>query len=161
MPADRRFRTHLTLTHTSLTRPRERVYDYFYQSGPRSRNQLFVALQGKIGLATIYRTVQRFVDIGIIEEIRPGFFDLSDRFKQHHHYFVCRICDHRVAFNDKTIEKSLQNIASNRHLILEDHLLELIGLCNKCSLRPAVKPKPAIGTRIRRSPGLGSSRPIT
>ena len=153
MPNLGRFHTHLMLNNTSQTRPRDKVYITIWQNGPCSLQIISIHLKGKVGNATVYRAIKKFLEIGVIEEIRPGLFELSDRFKQHYHYFVCRQCSHRIGFNDEITEKNLQRVATQRHLTLEDHHLELIGLCNKCSNLPTVKPRTAIGTNIRRPLG--------
>gem|GEM_PF-682344 len=148
-----RFHTHLLLTHTSRTLPRELIYATLWQIGPCDSKQILNSLRGKVGRVTVYRALNTFLKIGIIEEIRPGIFEITDRFKQHHHYFVCRQCKRRIAFNDKSAEEALQSIASQRRLTLEDHYLELIGLCSKCSTTPSAKPRSAIGTNLRRPLG--------
>ncbi len=145
-----RFHTYLTLNHTVRTQPREQVFTAIKQLGQCNNDQLTASLKGKISRDAVYRTIKLFLKIGIIEEIRPGIYELTDNFEQHHHYFRCRQCDHQMAFNDPSLEKSFERIATRRQLVLEDHRLELIGLCSACAQNPDIKPRPSIGTNLRR-----------
>jgi len=82
---------------------------------------------------TIYRTLRFFRDHGMLHELPNGMIELTDRFKSHHHHFVCRRCGREVDFNDQSLERSLASIAQAHQFKLEGHQVELSGLCPACA----------------------------
>lgn len=91
----------------------------------------------KIDTVTLYRTVQRLTNAGLVRRIdfRHGHahYELNDA-KRDHHHIICTKC-HAVEdfagcdFSDLTRRALSQT--KNFRMILE-HSLELFGLCKKC-----------------------------
>ncbi len=146
-----RFHNHLLRNHTSLTKSRDLIYAQFWHTGPCTIKAIASALKDVVGQATVYRTVARFLKLGIIYETSSNKLELTDRFIQHHHYFTCRVCLHQISFNDEALEKVLSRLADRRRLTLEDHHIGLSGLCSLCAAKTPARD--AIGTNLRRIPG--------
>jgi len=125
--------THLAGAGHSRTAVRNQVYLALDSIGPCTKHDLAVHLSGAIDQSSVYRTVNLFVEIGVADMIRFHLIELSDRFKQHHHHFVCNSCGREVGFNDERLEQLLAQLASARNLPLTDHQVELAGLCQACS----------------------------
>jgi Fur family ferric uptake transcriptional regulator len=97
----------------------------------------FVA--GKMGskahLATVYRTLEKFVSAGILERI--DFQEGKFRYEfmhDHHHHAVCNSCGKVEDISDTTSEiEALENRLSKQSgFSVTKHVLELFGLCKKC-----------------------------
>lgn len=89
----------------------------------------------EIGLATVYRVLNQFDNIGIV--IRHNFeggksiFELTQKY--HHDHLICLDCGKVIEFNDESIEKQQKNIAECYGIQLSNHSLYLYGHCSKKS----------------------------
>jgi Fur family ferric uptake transcriptional regulator len=88
----------------------------------------------KIGLATVYRTLNLLQDIGLA--VRRDF-DTGDAAYEpysddHHDHLICSSCAKIVEFYEDDIEKAQVKIAKKYGFILTDHKMELYGLCKAC-----------------------------
>lgn len=88
-----------------------------------------------IGLATMYRTVKLLTDSGLVREVdtgggKPSYEAVAGRL--HHDHLTCEICGESVEFNDPSMEKLQEEIASAYGYTLTDHALYLKGVCPKC-----------------------------
>ena len=89
-----------------------------------------------INEATVYRTLSLFLEGGMITKVdlrkESAYFELAGT---HHHHITCRTCDRVEDFHDSAIEKAIQNIVrdSSKFITVNDHSLELFGLCRECA----------------------------
>ena len=134
MAKTEKLHTHLASSGHSRTTARDQVYLALDQIGPCTKHDLAVHLAGTIDESSVYRTINLFIAIGVADMIRFHLIELSDRFKQHHHHFVCNSCGREVGFHDERLEVLLKEITSAQRLQLTDHQVELAGLCQDCSL---------------------------
>lgn len=89
----------------------------------------------KIDLATVYRTINLFAGLGIVNEI-----DFKDEFKRyeliydrhHHHHIVCKKCK-RVENVEACVLEDLEKFLNRKGYTEISHSLEFFGLCNKCN----------------------------
>lgn len=145
-----RLRTHLRLNRLRRTPQRELFFDAIGKLQPISRQNLARELAGQLSHTSSYRLIHEFIKIDVVIQSTDGLLSLSDRFMQHHHTRLCRACGARTNFGDTALEKALIKAAQKADFILEDHRLELIGLCRQCRLtHPA---RTAINTNLRRAP---------
>lgn len=88
----------------------------------------------EIGLATVYRVLTQFEQAGLV--VRHNFegghsvFEMSS--DEHHDHIVCVRCGRVEEFADEAIEKRQQQIAVDLGFELQDHSLNLYGLCPDC-----------------------------
>lgn len=88
----------------------------------------------KIDLATVYRTINLFVELNIVYEI-----DFKDEFKRyelvydrhHHHHIVCKKCK-RVENVDDCIVDDLEKFLYKKGYTEISHSLEFFGVCESC-----------------------------
>ncbi|MEO8665118.1 MAG: Fur family transcriptional regulator [Ignavibacteria bacterium] len=88
----------------------------------------------KIDLATIYRTINLFAELGIVNEI-----DFKDEFKRyelvydrhHHHHIVCKKCK-RVENVEACVLEELEKLLNKKGYTDISHSLEFFGVCEKC-----------------------------
>ncbi|MEO1066288.1 MAG: Fur family transcriptional regulator [Pseudomonadota bacterium] len=92
--------------------------------------QRAVAVDDKISISTVYRTVKLFEDAGIIE--RHDFRDGRSRYEtvpdEHHDHLINLRTGEVIEFNNEAIEKLQETIARELGFKLVDHRLELYGI---------------------------------
>lgn len=90
------------------------------------------AIDNKISLATVYRTVNLLEGYGLIEKLEFG--DGRARYEQknaetdHHHHLIDLSTGKIIEFYDEEIEILKANIAKKLGYKLVDHRLELFGI---------------------------------
>ena len=87
------------------------------------------AIDNRISIATVYRTVRLFEEAGILE--RHDFRDGRSRYEQqpeeHHDHLIDLSTGKVVEFHDDEIERLQQLVAERLGYKLVDHRLELYG----------------------------------
>lgn len=90
---------------------------------------------GSINTATVYRTIEALVSIGLVSrvDLRRGAvsYELKGR---HHHHIVCKLCGLVEDFELCHIESITNKVKrkSKNFKSIDDHSFELFGVCNKC-----------------------------
>ena len=96
--------------------------------------KLLLANGEEIGLATVYRVLTQFEQAGLV--VRHNFegghsvFELAT--DKHHDHIVCVRCGKVEEFADEEIERRQQAVADKLGFELQDHNLNLYGLCPDC-----------------------------
>ena len=120
----------------SLTRTRRLVFDLLAAQGPQSIQNLVNLADGQIDRATIYRTVELFEKLGIINRLNIGWkykVELSDVFSGHHHHLHCSKCGKILDLPHNTmLETMIDTIALKADFSSRSHVLEIYGLCKNC-----------------------------
>jgi Fur family ferric uptake transcriptional regulator len=88
----------------------------------------------KIGLATIYRTLNLLTHAGLAEQ--KNFQDGRAVFEvllpnEHHDHLLCLDCGKVIEFKNADIEKLQEQVAKAHGFILKSHQLDLYGSCQK------------------------------
>mgnify|MGYP000288938213 CR=1 FL=1 len=86
-------------------------------------------------LATIYRTLEKLVKVGILEKI--DFHEGKFRYeypRHHHHHAVCESCGkiEDVVDTQSEIGSIEARVAQESGFFVTRHIMELFGICNKC-----------------------------
>lgn len=87
----------------------------------------------EVGVATIYRVLTQFEQAGIITKLNfedKSVYELSSA--EHHDHIICTKCGKIAEFNDSTIEECQEKIAKKLGFKLNDHSLNLYGICEQC-----------------------------
>ncbi len=89
-----------------------------------------IAVDDKISISTVYRTVKLFEDVGIIE--RHDFRDGRSRYEtvpeEHHDHLIDLKTGTVIEFHSPEIEALQERIAREHGFRLVDHRLELYGV---------------------------------
>lgn len=92
----------------------------------------------EIGLATVYRTLQLFEDIDIIN--RQNFddgcnrYELADPEQDHqHHHLICVSCSKVSEMEDDLLEELEQEVKIKKGFEIINHKLKFFGYCEDCS----------------------------
>ncbi len=93
----------------------------------------------RVGLATVYRTLQLLRDHGLVAESQFG--ERRHRYEQakggHHDHLVCLACGQVLEFEEPAIEQLQQRVARKNGFSVLSHRLELYGYCLACARRNA------------------------
>ncbi|CAN5616490.1 zinc uptake transcriptional repressor Zur [soil metagenome] len=120
-----------------LTSPRKMILEAALKSKkPFSAEALFQALKEQADLATIYRNLTFFNEIGLVSRVDVGsetaVYEIASKDEgHHHHYFVCKTCGKTEALESCSmvaVENSLKK-KGYRNL---SHRLEFTGFCANC-----------------------------
>lgn len=123
-----------------LTAPRQAVVDVI-ASSPRLLTPLEVyelarERYAKLGLVTVYRTVEKLEELGLIQRVHQpsGCQAFVATAPGHQHLLICQNCG-RVEYFSGDREKMDDLIAEVGHdsgFQIKDHWLQLFGVCFEC-----------------------------
>jgi len=90
-----------------------------------------------IGLTTVYRTLKLLTDSGLAAERRfggeaSGMFEKEEDGK-HHDHLICTRCGKIIEFKEPKIEELQDAVAARYGFKVQDHRMELYGVCHTCS----------------------------
>ncbi len=87
-----------------------------------------------IGRATIFRALDLFAGLGIVERIDlpTGEHAYVPCEPFHHHHVVCSRCGRTEEVDDPGVEAVTRSIADRTGYRIDAHRLELFGLCPAC-----------------------------
>lgn len=104
----------------------EEIYSYVKESFP------------EIGLATVYRTMQLFEEIGIVN--RLNFDDGCSRFElyidnedHHHHHLICEKCNKVFEVENDLLEEIEKEIGEKYKFYVKNHKVTFYGHCQECN----------------------------
>lgn len=88
----------------------------------------------KIGLVTVYRTVEKLEQTGLIDRVHmpdgcQSFFQSSDG---HQHLLICTKCGKAEYFEGENLNPFFQKIGGQFGYQVKGHWLQLFGLCHAC-----------------------------
>lgn len=89
----------------------------------------------KIGLTTVYRTLQAMAEANELDMLRTADGEASYRYCStgHHHHLVCRQCNRAVELTGPTVERWAQRMAEEHGFVDVQHHIEVSGLCGACA----------------------------
>jgi Fur family ferric uptake transcriptional regulator len=111
---------------------------FFSTTGHLSAEELYQKVQKVdpgIGLTTVYRTLKLLTEAGLAKERRfggepQGVFEKQD--EKHHDHLICTRCGKIIEFNEPALEAIQDEVAKKYGFVVEDHKMELYGLCKTC-----------------------------
>ncbi len=106
--------------------------------GFRTAQQLHAMLVergDKVGIATVYRSLQLLADAGLVDVIHSDEGEASYRrcSTRHHHHLVCRVCGRAVEAQAPAVETWVDAIAAEHGFSEVSHDLEIFGTCADCT----------------------------
>lgn len=130
-----RFKKLLKSNGYFITKPRMSLFGIL-QNYPAPTLKELIKLTNKHDQVTVYRTVELFEKLGIINLLRLGWhtkIELSDIFQHHHHHISCLNCGMVWDLTeDPLIERQISNLTKAKQFMATDHQLEIRGLCKSC-----------------------------
>ncbi len=111
-----------TLEHVGGFASAQELYQLMHRDG------------AKIGLTTVYRSLQTLVEGNLVDILRREDGEAIYRLcgENHHHHLVCKSCGKTVEIEGGAIEKWAKTIASENGFRDVGHTAELFGTCANC-----------------------------
>jgi Fur family ferric uptake transcriptional regulator len=87
-----------------------------------------------IGRATVFRTLEVLAELGVVErlDLPSGEHAYVGCEPAHHHHVVCSRCGRTNEIDDSGLRDVVRQIARRTGYRVDDHRLELFGLCPTC-----------------------------
>jgi Fur family ferric uptake transcriptional regulator len=88
----------------------------------------------KVGLATVYRSLQSLADAGAVDVVTSPDGEALYRAcsSEHHHHLLCKKCGKTTEFSSPEIEKFAEQIAKRYKYTNANHIIEISGICEDC-----------------------------
>ena len=88
----------------------------------------------KIGLVTVYRSMEKLEEAGLIERVHMpdgchSFFHAADG---HQHLLICTNCSKAEYFQGDDLDHLFHKTGQSLGYKISDHWLQLFGLCETC-----------------------------
>jgi Fur family ferric uptake transcriptional regulator len=122
------------------SRKREFIIDYFLKQDKHfSAEELYNKIREKspgIGYSTVYRTLKLLAECGLasIRHFEEGITRFEPIHQQEHHdHLICTGCKKIIEFKNKEIENLQKKIARKLQFSVQNHKLEIYGLCPRCA----------------------------
>lgn len=100
-----------------------------------------VAAAPQLPQSSAYRTVTVLIEAGVVRRIAGaddhGRFELAEAISGHHHHLVCVVCGRveDVAPSprlERAIGQMVATVASEQGFVIDEHRLDLVGVCTAC-----------------------------
>jgi Fur family transcriptional regulator, ferric uptake regulator len=124
---------------TRFTRQRSEMLTVLDETGDfRTPHQIHDDLRShgaRVGLTTVYRTLQVLLDAGEIDVMRmPTGEQLYRRCGvAHHHHLICRTCSATVEVRSSAVERWAATMGPAHGFTNVTHTVEIFGLCSRCA----------------------------
>jgi Fur family ferric uptake transcriptional regulator len=123
-----------------ITRPRRAVIRALLEdegySNPAEVRERARRYCPTVGLVTVYRTLDLLSELGFARRIHTedGCHSYAAANHGHRHPLICRRCGAAVEFEGCDLAPFLARLSRETGYVIEDHLLELVGLCTACQM---------------------------
>ena len=118
------------------------------QDGHFTAAEMIAAAQQRglgVGRATVFRTLEVLEELGAIErlELPSGGHAYVGCEPVHHHHVVCSSCGRSSEIRDADLQRVVRRVGRQTGYRIDDHRLELFGLCPACLSGHAVPAGPS------------------
>ncbi len=122
-----------------LTAPRRAVLQVLQQTETPLSPQEILAQAHKahpqLGLVTVYRLLNLLTGLNLLRRVhrKDGCHGYLPASLGHHHALICQTCGRAVEFaGEADLESLISRVEMGTGYRVEDHLLQLFGLCPGC-----------------------------
>jgi Fe2+ or Zn2+ uptake regulation protein len=121
-----------------LTQPRLAVLQVLQENNgylsPTEIHERGRALYPSLGLVTVYRTLETLDELGLARRVhgRGNCHGYARANSASGHYLVCRHCGQVTEFPCEGMKGIIETMQQRSGFTVEEHLLELEGLCPTC-----------------------------
>jgi Fe2+ or Zn2+ uptake regulation protein len=118
-----------------VTKPRQAVFKALLTADMPLSIIEIVKKCSSVDRVTIYRTIDLFTKLHIVEIIPRGWkqrYELATPFRPHHHHLYCTSC-HKIEETDsEQLESIIHDLAAAQGFTVSSHTFEINGLCKEC-----------------------------
>lgn len=93
----------------------------------------------EIGLATIYRTLQLFEEIGLVYKLnfddgcyRYEILSQNDKEIHQHHHLICKKCGKIIEVKEDLMNSLEEIIEKQYNFEIKNHIVKFTGICSQC-----------------------------
>ena len=88
-----------------------------------------------VGLATVYRNLQRLAEEGAADTLRRDSGEQAFLLCEggHHHHLSCRVCGRVERIHDCRLDDWARAVAAEHRFAEVEHRAELVGVCAACA----------------------------
>lgn len=121
-----------------LTRPRRAVLEVVAAAEqhltPAEVYERAKAKYPKLGLTTVYRTLEILVRLGYVQRVHceDGCRSYVTKARPHGHHLLCSYCGETREFTDCDLEPLAGSLQAKTGYEIEQHILQMIGRCPAC-----------------------------
>jgi Fur family ferric uptake transcriptional regulator len=136
---------HLSRSGYKLTRQRRAVVEVVAQGSVRfNAADVYTRAQRAcpdLGLTTVYRTLDILTELGAIRRVHldDGCEGFAPTAAEHGHHLICSRCQNTIEFEDCNMTALLRRVSARTGFKIQQHWLELVGLCPTCQKKPQRK----------------------
>jgi Fe2+ or Zn2+ uptake regulation protein len=89
----------------------------------------------RLGLVTVYRTLERLEELGLVQRVHmpDGCHRYLRAVQGHQHLLLCTRCGQVETFAGDDLNALTERVEQTTGYRVEDHWLQLFGLCPRCS----------------------------
>lgn len=137
-----KFREYLATKGMRLTQERELIVTEVFSSHEHfDADQLVVRMSvqktgRRVSRSTVYRTLTYLEEAGLLRKVaRTNDKDVYEHdygYPQHDH-FICKSCGELFEFQNNDIAEILEKLAEKINFRMNEHRLEVYGICEDCS----------------------------
>lgn len=136
------FRQYLKKKGMLRSKQREKILDIFLKTEEHPTiDDLYNLVKKedpKIGLATVYRTMEVIYDAGLARKV--GFGDgikhYEHKYKhQHHYHLICLKCGKVIEVTSSKLEEIQKQLAKKHDFTITRATMRLFGICKTCKRR--------------------------
>jgi len=87
-----------------------------------------------LGLVSVYRTLEKLEELGLIQRVHQpqGCQAFIAASQGHEHLLLCQNCGNVTFFEGDDLEPLFQSLARKTGYRIQEHWLQLFGLCKSC-----------------------------
>ena len=121
-----------------LTQPRLAILQVLQENNgylsPAEIHERGRALCPSLGLVTVYRTLEMLDKLGLARRVhgQGNCHGYARANSASGHYLVCHQCGQVNEFPCEGMKEIIETVQQQSGFIVEEHLLELVGLCPAC-----------------------------
>lgn len=90
-----------------------------------------------VGRASIYRTLDQLERLSLLQRFEASrgiaSYERIDPSGHHHHHAICRRCGRMEPFEDRRLERAIQQVSEQVPFEIAEHDVVLRGLCERCA----------------------------
>ncbi|MBN2456592.1 MAG: transcriptional repressor [Sedimentisphaerales bacterium] len=121
------------------SKQREQILDIFLKTEKHPAiNNLYDLVRKKnpkIGLATIYRTMEVICDAGLARKLDfgDGTKHYENKYKHpHHHHLICLKCGKIIEITSGKLEEIQRQLAKKHGFTISRDTMKIFGICKTC-----------------------------
>ena len=122
-----------------LTQPRLAVLQVLQENSeylsPTEIYERGRTLYPSLGLVTVYRTLETLDRLGLVRRVHGRGNCYARAHSTSGHYLLCHQCGQIAEFPCEGVEGIIEAVQQQSGFTVEEHLLELVGLCPACQSR--------------------------